>query len=173
MRQLFPFVILIILTSCSSTTYYYLVRHGEKESGSGTEKMSTAGDPDLSEEGKQRAIALSEELKDKDVRYIFSTATHRTIETAEPLQKLMNIKLILYDHHDTLDQFISRIKSIKKGNVVIIGHSNSVDDIANRLCGKTVIPGDLKDTEYDNLFVIKRIGNKFSFERREYGSRSK
>ena len=46
----------------------------------------------------------------------------------------------------------------------------TVDDIANKLCGEKVVPGDLKDNEYDNLFIIKRKGNHFSFTGKKYGT---
>jgi hypothetical protein len=44
-----------------------------------------------------------------------------------------------------------------------------VDDIVNRLCGRDILPGDLADREYDNLFVIKFRGKRSSFERKKYG----
>lgn len=68
-----------------------------------------------------------------------------------------------------MDQFIALLKSIKKGNVLVVGHSNTIDDIANKLCNKTVVTGDLDEKEYSNLFVIKRKGKKYIFSRKQYG----
>ena len=73
---------------------------------------------------------------------------------------------------DTLDKFIARLKEIKKGNVLVIGHSNTVDDIVNKLCGQIKITGDLKENEYDNLFIVRRSGTKFRFQRKKYGKLS-
>lgn len=69
-----------------------------------------------------------------------------------------------------MDMFIKKLKAIKKGNVLVVGHSNTIDDIANKLCGKTVVPGDLKETQYDNLFVVRRKGKKFVFTNKKYGA---
>jgi hypothetical protein len=63
--------------------------------------------------------------------------------------------------------------NIKKGDVLIVGHSNTVDDIVNRLAGKTVVSGDLKDNAYDNLFILKRKGKSYLFKNEKYGTPSK
>jgi broad specificity phosphatase PhoE len=61
------------------------------------------------------------------------------------------------------------MKSIKKGNVLIVGHSNTIDDLANKLAGSNVVAGDLPDTDYDNIFILKRKGKKYRFTREVYG----
>ena len=60
-----------------------------------------------------------------------------------------------------------------KGNVLIIGHSNTVDDIVNALCGKKEVEGDLNDKAYDNLFYIKLTKKGAVFEALKYGKASK
>jgi hypothetical protein len=49
-----------------------------------------------------------------------------------------------------------------------VGHSNTVDDIVNALTGEKSIPGDLQDSEYDNLFVVTYKGKKATFERLKF-----
>jgi hypothetical protein len=71
-----------------------------------------------------------------------------------------------------MNAFIERVKSIKKGDVLIVGHSNTIDDLANKLAGSTVVPGDLKDSEYDNLYILKRKGDKYIFTNGKYGKPS-
>jgi broad specificity phosphatase PhoE len=156
----------LLITGCTNT--YYIVRHAEKEQPTSGSMMSTPGDPSLSDAGRTRAEVLKDELRNKKIKYIFSTQTRRTIATAEPLQKLLGIEINLYNT-DTLETFIRRLKSIKKGNVLVVGHSNTVDELVNELSGTKEIAGDLKDSEYDNLFVVKRHGNKFRFSRKQYG----
>ena len=163
---LFLLPALLILSACSQT--FYIVRHAEKEGASTGSTMSSPGDPALSDAGKKRAEALKEELRNKKIQYIFSTQTRRTLATADPLHEVLGIRINFYNT-DTLANFISRLKSIKKGNVLVIGHSNTVDDISNKLTGETKITGDLKDSEYDNLFIIERKGDHFSFTRKKYG----
>jgi phosphohistidine phosphatase SixA len=86
----------------------------------------------------------------------------------------LNIQIQLYSSKpDSMDAFIRQLKAIRKGNVLVVGHSNTVDDIANKLCGKTVVPGDLKDNEYDNIFIVKRKGKDFVFKAEKYGEPSK
>ena len=124
-----------------------------------------ANDPPLSEAGKVRALVLKQELNNKHISHIYSTNTARTMSTAEPLSEVKKIKIELYGNIDSLVYFIQSTK----GNVLIVGHSNTVDDIVNKLCSETKITGDLKDAEYDNLFVVKIRGKKIIFEKRKYG----
>ena len=172
MRRLLP-VLLIFLASCGQTIY--VVRHAEKETGIDMATMKPSTDPPLSPEGQERALKLKEILAGKNVRHIYSTNTTRTISTARPLKELtLGLEINLYSSKpDSLNAFIDKIKSIRKGNVLIVGHSNTVDDIANKLAGKTVVPGDLKDNEYDNLFILKRKGSGYVFKNEKYGKPSR
>ena len=161
---------LIIFSSCGSVKYY-IVRHAEKEIPSAGTTMSTPNDPPLSATGRVRAIELREELKDKGIMYIYSTNTTRTISTAQPLNELRGAtKIELYNTKDSLDQFIQMLKEIKKGNSLVVGHSNTVDDIVNKLCGEIKIPKDLPDSEYDNLYIVTKKGKRMKFENKTYGT---
>lgn len=161
MYKFFPFVIILFLVSCKTTTFY-VVRHAEKET---TNTMTN--DVPLSTEGRQRAEALKEVLQNKNIGAIYSTNYLRTKSTAQPLVERENIAIQIYDPRDI--GFVSRIRNISSGNVLIVGHSNTVDDIVNKLEGKTVIPGDLPESEYGDLFVVKRKGKKYSFEKKHFG----
>jgi phosphohistidine phosphatase SixA len=173
MRYLFLAVMLILITSCGNT--FYIVRHAEKETGIDPATMKSFTDPPLTLAGDQRALKLKEMLSGKNVKHIFSTNTLRTISTAKPLKELfLNMPIHIYNGKpDSMNAFIQKLKEIRKGNVLVVGHSNTVDDIANKLCGKTVVPGDLKDNEYDNLFIVKRKGKGFVFKAEKYGAPSK
>lgn len=164
------FIILLSLTACGNTIY--IVRHAEKEPVPSGATQMMASDPLLSEAGKLRANNLRDRLKNEQIRYIFSTNTTRTMSTAQPLNEMLGSTHIeLYSSKkDSMDQFITRLKSIRKGNILVVGHSNTIDDIANKLCGKTVVSGDLDEKEYSNLFVVKRKGSKYYFQRKNYGN---
>lgn len=166
----FPIIIpvCLLLTSCSHT--YYVVRHAEKAVPSAGITMSTPNDPPLSVKGEMRANDLKEALKDRKITYLYSTNTLRTRNTAEPLRIYEGLTVQTYGPMPD-STFISQLKRLKR-NTLIVGHSNTVDDIVNGLSGRVEVPGDLPDTEYDNLFVIrykKLLGTKITYERRKYG----
>lgn len=155
-----------LLTACSHT--YYVVRHAEKATPSTGTTMSTPNDPPLSDAGAQRAEALKETLQNSKIDYIFSTNTIRTRATAEPLSKARSVAIQTYGPFPD-SAFIQKMKALKK-NVLIVGHSNTVDDIVNGLTGQKTIHGDLPDSEYSSLFVVKYAGKKVRFERRTFGA---
>jgi len=156
-----------LLTACSHT--YYVVRHAEKATPSPGATMSSPNNPPLSQAGEQRAQALKETLKDSKVEYIFSTNTIRTMSTAEPLRNYLALTTQTYGPMPD-SAFIQKLKGLKK-NVLVVGHSNTVDDVVNGLTGEKTIPGDLQDSEYSNLFVVTYKGKKFvKFERKTFGA---
>ncbi len=151
----------ILLTSCSHT--YYVVRHAEKAA----QGSNMTSDVPLSDAGQQRALALMESLKDKKIDSIFSTNTIRTRSTAQPTADHFKTSIATYGPMPNAE-FIARMKAIKK-NVLIVGHSNTVDDIVNGLTGQKSVAGDLTDSQYDNLYVIRIKGKKAKFEAKKYG----
>jgi phosphohistidine phosphatase SixA len=108
---------------------------------------------------------LKDELDNKHVKHIYSTNTIRTISTVAPLSQAIKISI---DTYSNIDSLVAVVKS-NKGNVLVVGHSNTVDDIVNKLCGQTKMAADLKDGEYDNLFIVKFKGKKSTFSRVKYG----
>jgi phosphohistidine phosphatase SixA len=150
-------VLLLLCLSCRHT--YYIVRHAEKAK-TGANMMSS--DVPLTEAGEQRAEQLKEILKDKKIAVVFSTNTIRTKSTAQPTADYFKLPVTIYGPKPD-SAFINMLKSIKK-NVLIVAHSNTVDDIVNALCGEKKVPDDLNDSEYNRLFVVKFRGEKVSFE---------
>jgi phosphohistidine phosphatase SixA len=159
------FIATVFFLSCKTTTYY-IVRHAEKESSATMASNSMASDMPLSEAGKQRAEALKDVLQKENIKYIFSTNYIRTKSTVQPLSNAINIAIEFYDQKDAC--FVRKLKSLD-GNVLIVGHSNTVDDLVNELAGKKEINGDLPDSEYGDLFVVKKKGNTLTFEKKHFG----
>jgi broad specificity phosphatase PhoE len=155
----------LFLLSCRTTTYY-IVRHAEKESSATMSNTTMTTDVPLSVAGKQRAQALKDLLQKENIKHIFSTNYIRTKSTAQPLADAINVPIEIYDPKDS--QFVSKLKSMN-GNILIVGHSNTVDDLVNELAGKKDVNGDLPDSEYGDLFVIKKRGNKIVFEKKHFG----
>ena len=162
MKRIIFFFTIIVFCSCSSASInYYIVRHAEKAIVDSTVKSS---DVPLSEEGKKRAENLKTQLQDKNIKFIFSTNTVRTKATAEPLSEQTGIPIQIYDGSDT--GFVQTLKNLK-GNVLVIGHSNTVDDVVNGLVGKPAL-NDLPENQFGDLFIVHKKGNNFSYEAAHY-----
>ena len=161
--------LLIFFASCS-TQRYYVVRHAEKEVVTKDSAMFSASNPPLSNAGQVRAFVLRDELKKKHIGTIYSTNFHRTMNTAKPLSMEIEVPIQVYSpSKDSLDVFIARVKAINKKSVLVVGHSNTIDDIVNKLTGEKNVPGDLNESIYDNLYIITRKKGKFEFSQRKYG----
>ena len=165
MNKLIFILAVLFLLSCKTTTYY-IVRHAEKETPTAMSNTTMTSDVPLSEAGKQRAEALKEILQNENIKHIYSTNFVRTKSTAQPLADTIHVPVEIYDPKDPA--FISKLKSLD-GNVLIVGHSNTVDDLVNELSGKKEINGDLPDTEYGDLFIVKKKGSKITFEKKHFG----
>ena len=162
MTRLFLFLMLsLLLTACSHT--YYVVRHAEKA----ILEKNRSTDVPLTISGLARANALKEILQTKKVANVYSTNTIRTMATAKPTADYFKLRIQPYGPKPD-SSFIDALKLLKR-NTLIVGHSNTVDDIVNGLMGRIALAGDLQDGEYNNLFVIKMRGKKVWFERRTFG----
>lgn len=154
MRYLIP-VVLIFLASCSNTIY--VVRHAEKAT-----PMGNNSDVPLTAEGQRRAESIARILKNKKIKQVFSTNTIRTKSTAQPTADEFKLPVKTYGQKPD-SAFIQELIS-NEINTLVVGHSNTVDDIVNMLCGEKKIAGDLPDSAYNNLYIIKRRGNRFFFK---------
>jgi len=155
------FLLIGCIFLCGCSYKVYVVRHAEKSA-------SPASNPVLTDAGSARAIKLKEVLQDKKITRIYSTNTTRTLKTAEPLADYLKIKTEIYKPVPD-SNFISILRS-NRSNQLVVGHSNTIDDIVNMLCGKKVIPADVSEAVYDNLFVIKlsKSGKKAVFAGERY-----
>lgn len=128
----------------------FLVRHAERaDTASGTPPVMAA-DPDLSEAGRARAASLATVLKDAGVTEIYVTEFKRTQQTAEPLAKALGLTVKTVSSKNT-PELVKRIKSAK-GNVLVVGHSNSVPEVIKGLGVSSSI--EIGDGDFDNLFVL-------------------
>ena len=165
-------LLVVCLSACGNT--FYIVRHAEKEPVPVGASKEAAADPPLSVAGTERATALGGRLHNERIQAVFSTGFKRTTATAKPVADQHKVSIQIYNSRkDSMDAFISRLKSIRKGNVLVVGHSNTIDDLANKLTGSTVVPGDLDESVYDNLYIVKRKGKRYVFTNEKYGKPSK
>ena len=162
-----PLIALLVIFSSCTTTRYFIVRHAEKQDA--TANMSS--DVPLSEKGKQRAQALKEQMAYQKIRAIYSTNYNRTKSTAQPTSDITGVPVVIYDPSN--EGFVEKLRQFEKGDVLVVGHSNTVDDLVNKLMGEKIIASDLPDTEYGSLFVVIKKGKKYTFEKRHFGKLDK
>ena len=151
LKQVFliPAMLLVLsATSAVAQQTVFLVRHAEradKEKGA-----PQSEDSDLSNAGRARAESLATLLKDANLTAIFITKFRRTAQTAAPLAKVTGLSPTILEGTN-LAEIAKEIRA-QKGNVLIVGHSNTVPDIIKGL-GITT-PVKIGDQDFDNLFIV-------------------
>ncbi|MEX0805858.1 MAG: phosphoglycerate mutase family protein [Candidatus Binatia bacterium] len=122
----------------------FLVRHAEQSVES--------EDPELTEVGKKRAKALASMLKDAGINAIFTTERRRTIQTAEPVARSLNMKSKGLPLRD-LDGLIGRLRTHHaQDRVLVVSHSLVLPRLLKALGHPAEVT--IAPKEYDNVFVI-------------------
>jgi 2,3-bisphosphoglycerate-dependent phosphoglycerate mutase len=122
--------------------HIFVVRHAEKES-------ETADA--LSEAGKQRSACLAATLKSTSMRLVMTSEFKRTQQTATATADEFNLKVDATKSDDFKEIADKARGAAKMGDVLIVGHSNTVPQIVKALTDVDVTVGA---TEYDDMFVI-------------------
>jgi 2,3-bisphosphoglycerate-dependent phosphoglycerate mutase len=140
----------LALAVCAPAATIFVVRHAERGAG------GMSPDVPLSEAGQTRAKELARVLKDAGVKTIITTELQRTRQTAAQLAARLQITPTVVAAKD-FEGLISKLKSLGDADVaVVVGHSNTVPLIIERLTGAAVKPID--DAEYDRLYVVNTTG---------------
>jgi 2,3-bisphosphoglycerate-dependent phosphoglycerate mutase len=132
----------------SPTKTIVLVRHAERD---GT--MANNPDPELSPEGRARAIRLVNAIKKYKPHEIFSTNYKRTRLTAEPTANSRKKQIQTYDPAKQ-SELVDKIMASKTDHYLIVGHSNTIPALANLLAKKEIFR-NLLETEYGVFWVIR------------------
>lgn len=149
MSRLLVVLLLLIATSSFAQTTFILVRHAEKEAAASGDQMMNK-DPMLSKEGEARAQSLMKLLDKQKVDAIYSTNFNRTKNTVKPLAEAKGITVQTYEALKDAD--LNKLKATN-GTIVIVGHSNTIPQIANLLIGKEQFK-TFEDSDYGNLLII-------------------
>jgi broad specificity phosphatase PhoE len=149
-RSLAAFLFLALAVPAAAQQTVFVVRHAERADSAPGAKPMMATDPDLSDAGHARAASLAAMLADAKIVAIFTTEFKRTQQTAAPLAKALGLtpKAMKADAEAELVKAIAAVK----GNVLVVGHSNTVPSIVKRLGVAT--PVTVEDAEFDNLFIV-------------------
>lgn len=156
-------VVLFLAGQAAAQSTVFIVRHAERADDAAGAKPSMAADPDLSGEGRTRADSLATLLKDAGITTIFSTEFKRTQQTATPLAKSLNVRVTTVSSKEPAT-LTEQVKAAK-GNVLVVGHSNTVPDLLKALGVDT--PVKMGESDYDNLFIVVR-GEKPTLVRLHY-----
>jgi broad specificity phosphatase PhoE len=146
---IFPALLLSQLALAQQETrMVYLVRHAEA--------ASTAPDAALTPAGQKRAECLAKTFKDAGIKQIFVSDAKRTQETAAPLAKELKITPTIIPAKDPNKLIQSLLySSAGGGNILVVGHSNTLPFVLARMKAGTVTP--IGEDEFDRLLVTTVI----------------
>lgn len=157
------FLTLSFAAAASAQPLVFLVRHAERADAGMASAKTPGADPELSDAGRTRAAALSATLKDARISAIFTTEYKRTRETAQPVARTLELTPVTVPSKDSAD-LVARVKAAR-GNVLIVGHSNTLPEIIKLLGVSESV--QMSDEDYDSLFVVVR-GDAPSLVRMHY-----
>ena len=146
--RLLAAALLLVAAACATTPRaeaprpnYFVTRHLQKAAGQ---------DPGLTAEGQANAVRLADLLAADPPSAIYVSTTRRAAETAAPLAARLGLTPKTYNPADT-PGLIARVTA-EPGTVLIVGHSNTVPEIVQRLGGSR--PADIADTEYGEVWHV-------------------
>ncbi len=150
-RIMFALLLAVVVAAPAAAQHtIFLVRHAERADTQPGVSPTMAADPDLSEAGRARAASLAAALKDAKITAIFATEFKRTQQTAAPLAKALGLTVKIVTSKGP-GPLVKQLKA-SKGNVLVVGHSNTVPEVIEGLGVAT--PVTIGDTEFDNLFLV-------------------
>ncbi|MBT8187381.1 MAG: histidine phosphatase family protein [Croceitalea sp.] len=133
---------------------FYLIRHAEKDRSD-----STNIDPELTQQGLDRAIRWAEIFDKVSINAIYSTNYERTQMTAAPIAIKKNLDVQTYDPKNLdVEAFLMDNEGF---NVLIVGHSNTTPDFANKLLKMEKYEA-MDDTDNGSLFIVRVVDGKAS-----------
>lgn len=147
MKKILAALILIVTTSsvvAQESFTVYLVRHAEK--------TESEDDPELTACGEARAESIAHFLSEEPLEAIYSTEYTRTVATATPTAGSQQLTVDFYDAGDLryiADRLIKRSE-----NALVVGHSNTTDELAGMLCGSDYEANPMDHEEYDRIYQV-------------------
>ena len=151
-------LLVITLTSTSAfgqeTTTYYLIRHAEKDLSDKSNR-----NPHLTEEGHNRAHSWSTIFKEVNFDMIYSTAYHRTLETAKPTAAFHDLEIREYNPRYLYNDAFKQATQGK--TVLIVGHSNTTPSFVNKILGKETYTS-IDESIHGNLYIVSCVDDTIS-----------
>ncbi|MBU2996053.1 histidine phosphatase family protein [Cellulophaga baltica] len=128
---------------------FYFIRHGEKDR-SNPDNL----DPELNQDGLGRAIRWERIFSEVDLDDIYSTDYDRTLMTVAPIS--VNREMVVQTYSPStinIDEFKERYLG---KNVLVVGHSNTTPDFANKILGEDKYPA-MDDYDNSSLYIVRII----------------
>lgn len=126
---------------------FVLVRHAEKA-------KDDPKDPTLSETGVARSKRLAQALADTRVVAAYATKYRRTQLTAAPTSLSHHLDLRTYDAALPAGEFARQLRDAHRADtVLVVGHSNTIPDLAAALCACAVEP--MGEDEFDRWIEVR------------------
>ncbi|MDP3747920.1 MAG: histidine phosphatase family protein [Phenylobacterium sp.] len=127
-----------------------IVRHGEKADAS--------SDPALSSAGEARALALASALKAARVTAVIATPLKRTRSTAQPTAAAAGLTVTNIGFDGGQPTHVAAVTALARqapatATVLVVGHSNTVPEIARALGDAD--PQPLTECDFDRMTVIQ------------------
>ena len=139
---------LVAMTGCASVPAsppqpnIYVMRHLNTPAG--------ATNPDLTPEGQAAAQALAAWFAKDPPSVIYVSSTKRAQQTAAPTALRYGVTPKVYDPADSDALVVSVLR--ETGTVLVVGHSNTVPDIVEKLGGER--PGPLVHEDFGDVWRI-------------------
>lgn len=134
----------------ATVTTFILVRHAEKD------LTQSTNDPDLSVEGKSRAVRLVDMLKKTEMHAIYSTPYKRTHQTVAPIADAKSLSVQTYQANK-MEEIDAMIKVHAGKTILVTGHSNTIPQVINYLLGEEKYKV-MEDGDYGNIIMVSVAG---------------
>lgn len=135
-----------MLAATPATAQTYVMRHLDTPEGE--------RDPDLLPNGQASAQKLVRWFRGKRLTAIYVSDFRRTRQTAARLAATRRLTPKLYDPARTAD-LIAAVRT-ERGPVLIVGHSNTVPDIVEKLGGTR--PAPLNHPDFGDIWIVRDGG---------------
>ena len=152
MRKLLLLFAILLPAACATQppapdgVRFIVVRHAEKAT-------DDPRDPSLNEAGQVRAQTLAQRLQGTPLQAIYVTEFRRTQQTAAPTAAAHVLASTEYSAKANAGEFAAQLRRKHvSGDVLIVGHSNTVPGIAAALCACDIPAMD--ESEYDRITLV-------------------